>query len=121
MSGSGLLYRATYRGNSVEIGLAGDAELAAIAGSVFPASTRDLLDPWSLVAIRNLDGCRTEVRALGWRVALGNTCVTSVLVGGGMQAWVVSTRAGHAYRLEIEDMPELCPELWSYLTYALRT
>ena len=110
MSGSGLLYRATYRGNSVEIGLAGDAELAAIAGSVFPASMRDVLD-----------GQETEVRALGWRVALGNTCVTSVLVGGGMQAWVVSTRAGHAYRLEIEDMPELCPELWSYLTYALRT
>lgn len=121
MSGSGRLYGATYHGNSVEIGLARDAELAAIAGSVFPASTRDLLDPWSLVAIRNLDGCRTEVHALGWRAALGNTWITSTLVGVDLQMRGVSTRSGYVYRLGTEEVPGPSPELRDHLVYALHT
>ena len=73
MTDSDLPFRATYRGNPVEIGLARDAGLAVIVGCIFPSSTRDLLDAWSLVAIRDADGHGTEVHAPGWRVALGNT------------------------------------------------
>lgn len=116
-----VLFRATYRGNSVSVGHATDAELDAIAAVVDPASARDVLHAWSLVAVRDSESRGTQVHALGWRVALVNTWITSPLVGVDSQARAVSTESGHAYSLELQDGPELAPSLWKHLAYALRT
>ena len=115
-----VLLRAIYRGNSVSVGRATDAELHAIAGPVDPAIARDVLHTWSLVAIRDPDGRGTQVHALGWRVALVNTWITSPLVGVDLQARAISTKSGHTYRLELQDGPELAPALRDHLAYALR-
>ena len=121
MHDGAVLFRATYRRTPASVGHATEAELAAIAGPVNPASARDLLHAWSLIAVRDPVGRGTAVHALGWRVDLGNTWITSVLVGVDLNARAVSTRSGHAYRLELKDGRELAPSLRDHLVYALRT
>ncbi len=121
MSGSDLLFRATSYGNLVEVGLASGAELAVIAGVVEPASARDTLETWSLVAIHHLADRRTEVHALGWRRHLDNTWITSRLVSFDPDTKAVGTQSGHTYRLGTEDVPGLSPELRDHLAYALHT
>ena len=120
MRDDAVLFRAAYRGNPVFIGHATDAELDVIAAVVDAANARDVLHAWSLVAGRDPDGRGIQVHALGWRVALVNTWITSALVGVGLQPQVVSTWSGHAYRLGTEDLPEQYPELRAHLAYALR-
>ena len=80
MTAGRVLFTATHRGQPVTVRHAGADELTALAGPVDPASARDTLDAWSLVAIRNTEAGVGDVRALGWRVALLNSWITSPLV-----------------------------------------
>jgi len=116
-----VLLRAIYHGNSVSVGRATDAELDATAVPIDPAIARDVLNAWSLVAVRDPDGRGTQVHTLGWRVGLGNTWITSALVGVDLQARAVSPKFGHAYRFKLQDGMKLAPSLRDHLGYALRT
>ena len=119
MSGAPL-FRAVHQGGPVTVGHASPEDLAALPGYPDPGSVRDVLERWSLVAIR-FSGDRTEIHALGWRVAERNTWITSPLVAMDMDASMVATRSGHAYRLGTRDGAGVAPGLRSHLAYALRT
>ena len=120
LAGAALLFEATYDGAAVTIGHASEAELATLSGMI-PTKARDGLDPWSLVAIREPGGDAFTMRALGWRVGLANTWITSALRCVDLAAGTVGTSSGHAYTLGGRDTNELHPELRRHLAYALRT
>ena len=115
-----VLFRAAYRGCPVAVGPATEAELAALAPAPGPAP-RDSLERWTLVAIRYDRGRGTQVHALGWGTALGNTWITSVLTGVDAGVGRVATTSRHAYSLGAADGPELDPVLREHLAYALQT
>ena len=119
MSGAPL-FRAVHQGFPVTVGHASPEELAALPACLEPGSVRDVLERWSLVAIR-FPGDRTEIHALGWRVAERNTWITSPLVVVDMDSCIVATRSGHSYRLGTQNGAGVAPGLRSHLEYALRT
>jgi hypothetical protein len=116
-----VLFQVAFRGRSVSVGHATDAELALLAGAVATVDARDELDTWSLIAIRDTAGCGTKLHALGWRAGLLNTWITSPLVTVDLAANTVSTTSGHAYLLGRRDARDLHPVLHGHLAYALRT
>lgn len=120
MADLAVLFRAAYRGCPVAVGPDTEAELAALAPAPGPAP-RDSLERWTLVAIRYDRGRGTQVHALGWRTALGNTWITSALIGVDAGAGMVATRSGHAYALGTAHGPEFDAALREHLAYALRT
>lgn len=115
------IFLASFHGHPVAVHHANTAELAFLSRPLDPASARDLLSVWSLVAIRHSARSEPDIHALGWRVGERNTWITSRLVGVNMKASVVATRSGHAYRLGMPDDAELDPELRGHLAYALVT
>jgi hypothetical protein len=112
-----ILFRAVYRGESVIVNHAKYAEIETLVGIVGPP--RDLLELWSLIAIRV--GSTVDIHALGWRLLLANTWITSSVVAVDLTAGAVRTRSGKAYLLGSPDESELDPELRAHLAYALRT
>lgn len=116
-----VLSRARYRGNPVSVDHATDAELDATTNSPDPASARNLLPAWSLIAVCGLVDRGAEVHALGWRVDLVNTWISSALVGVDLEAQAVSTKSGHAYRLWGKNELKLAPSPRDHLAYALHT
>lgn len=121
MTGTRILFAATYRNQPVTVCHANEAEPKRLAGTVATAATRDELDAWSLVAIRNPAWDVAAVHALGWRPGILNTWITSPLLVVDTVANVVATASRHAYTLGRRDDPELDPELRGPLAYAPRT
>ena len=117
MTDADILFRAVYRGEPVIVTHAKDAEIELFAGEVGPP--RDMLELWSLIAIRC--GSAFDIHALGWRLLLANTWITSSLVAVDLTAGAVRTRSGNNYLLGGRDKSELDPELRAHLAYALRT
>ncbi len=115
------IFLASFHGRPVTVHHANHAELKVLSRPLDPASARDVLSVWSLVAIRHASGLAPDIHALGWREREQNTWITSRLVGVDMEASVVETRSGHAYRLGVPDDMELDPELRGHLGYALVT
>ncbi len=103
------------------VGHATAAELAHLAGSVPGGGARDRLDSWSLVAIRGTGTGAAAVHALGWRIGLLNTWITSALLVVDTGSVAVGTRSGNIYTLGRPDDECLDPELRRHLAYALRT
>src|ERR1700731_3163903 len=117
MTVTDILFRAAYRGEAVIVTHATNAEIELFAGEVGPP--RDMLELWSLIAIRC--GSAFDIHALGWRLLLENTWITSPLLAIDSAAGAVRTRSGHTYLLGCRDKSELDPELRAHLAYALRT
>ena len=115
----GELFQAAYRGRPVVVGQATLEELSVVAQDVDTAGFRDCLERCLLVAIRDPGRPRVNVHALGWRVGLKNTWITSRLLSVDTVRGAVATRSGHVYRLEHADVGELAPELADHLRYAL--
>ena len=113
------LFHASYRGRSVVIARAGTDELAALIQPVEDTVSRDNLDRWSLIAIRDPGRDRVNIHALGWRIILQTTWITSRLVSLDLGAQALATLSGHVYLLGKPDSPELDPELRDHLAYAL--
>ena len=80
-----------------------------------------MLDPWAIVSIRRGDLRGAELHALGWRLTLANTWMTSPLVAVDPDRRMIITASGHAYSLGARDGTELHPLLRDHLGYALRT
>lgn len=79
-----------------------------------------MLERWSFVAVR--DPRRgTGVHALGWRMLLRNTWITSPVLVVDRASGAIRTRSGNAYLLGSRDGSDLDPELREHLAYALRT
>ena len=102
------------------VGHASTEELSVIARSVDAAGCRDCLERWTLVAFRDPGHPQADVHALGWRLALENTWITSRLVAVDALARAVATMSGHVYGLGRADVEELEPELRDHLRHALR-
>jgi hypothetical protein len=117
MTKSEILFRAVFHGDEVIVTHATDAEVELFAGKVGPP--RDMLELWSFIAIRC--GSAFDIHALGWRILLANTWITSPLRAIDLTARAIRTRSGHAYLLGRRDTVELDPELRAHLAYALRT
>ena len=115
----GDLFTVTRRGKPFTVGHATTEELAWLEGGEEPTDVHDVLELWSLIAIRDLAGRRTEIHALGWRAHLQNAWITSALVGVSLDRGQVTTFSGHGYRLLEPDAPGLEPELRRHLVYAL--
>ncbi len=115
-------FRATFQGAPQTIGHATTEEIAALAGQVGVDAAHpldDVLDSWSLVAIRSVSA--TTVHALGWRRRLANTWITSKIVALSTTEGAVRTTSGAAYFLADPDQHELHPKLRAHLIYALTT
>ena len=113
--------KATHRGRPVTAGHATPAEVAALVATSPLEAAIDVLEHWSLIAIRGLGGGGTKVHALGWRQALANTWITSSLVAVDVAVQATRTRSGHVYALgRREDPGRMHPELADHLDYALR-
>jgi hypothetical protein len=117
MTDADILFRAVYRGEAVIVTHAKDAEIELFAGEAGPP--RDKLELWSLIAIRC--GSAFGIHALGWRLRLANTCITSSVVAIDLTAGAVRTWSGKNYLLGSRDESELDPELRAHLAYALQT
>jgi hypothetical protein len=117
MTDADILFRVVYNGDPVVVTHAEDTGIELFAGEVGPA--RDVLELWSLIAIRC--GSAFDIHALGWRLLLENTWITSPLLAVDLTAGAVRTRSGHTYLLGGRDKSELDPELRAHLAYALRT
>jgi hypothetical protein len=111
------LFTATFRGDPVRVTHATAEEIESLAGPI--GNPSDLLELWSLVAI-HFDQL-IEIHALGWRVLLANTWITSPLVGVNLTLDTVLTRSRKIYMLGSRDKPELDPNLRSHLADALKT
>jgi hypothetical protein len=116
MSSTDILFHAVYRDDPVTVTLATNDEIEFLAGPV--GAAEDMLELWSLVAIRM--GLAVEIHALGWRLLVANTWITSPIVAVNLTLGAVRTRSGKVYLLGIRDQPELDPELRAHLGYALR-
>jgi hypothetical protein len=118
---TGELFTATHRGRVKVVGQATENELAAITKPVAVEASRDFLERWSLVAIRDADRPGVEIHALGFRPKLRTTWITSPLTGVDMTSRAVATWSGHVYVLgQADDGPDLNPELRAHLGYALK-
>ncbi|WP_158747679.1 hypothetical protein [Acidisphaera sp. L21] len=117
MSRAALLH-ASHCGRPVEVGVATDAEVAALQAPV-SVKARDMLERWTLIAIRNVSFNGVELHALGWRRGLQNSWITSALTIVDLPARLVATRSGNAYGLAEADVEGLSPELAEHLAYAL--
>ena len=113
------LFQATHRGRRIIVDHASAEELAALSTNSTFGLPRDTLESWSLVALRNLDCHGSKVHALGWRVGLANTWITSALTMVDLPRGLVATQSGHAYSLGEKDCQELEPVLREHLLYAL--
>ena len=116
MSSADLLFEATWHGDAVTVTHATVEEIAFLSGPV--EDGEDLLELWSLIAIRN--GPLSEIHALGWRLLLANLWITSPVVAVNLTLGAIRTESGKTYLLGARDKPELDPELRSHLGYALR-
>lgn len=67
------------------------------------------------------DGRCAALHALGWRVGLANTRITSPLRGVDLAGGAVCTSSGKVSVLGDPDDPELHPLLREHLAHALRT
>lgn len=121
MTEAPLLFEAARRGVPVVVRHVGEAGLAALAGEVGREASLDSLDPWSIVSIGRADGRGATLHALGWRVGLVNTWITSPLRSMDLAAGAVRTSSGKVYALGEPDAPGLHPLLREHLAYALRT
>ena len=121
MTGPILLFGAAKRGVPVAVRHARGTELAALAGEVGREASLDALDTWSIVAIGRADGSGATLHALGWRVGMVNTWITSPLRAVDLAGGAVRTSSGKVYALGEPDDPELHPLLREHLAYALRT
>lgn len=74
---------------------------------------------WSLIAVRT--GLAVEIHALGWRLLLAKTYITSRVVAVDFTVGAVRTRSRKIYLLGARDLPDLDPDLRDHLGYALRT
>jgi hypothetical protein len=122
MTDSDILLRAAYRGGPVTVTHATAEEIEALAGPVSLGDSKlgdDMLELWSLIAIRF--EAAVEIHALGWRVLLANTWVSSRVVAANLTEGIVRTRSGKMYLLGVRDKPDLDPELRAHLAYALKT
>ncbi len=117
MTDAPILFEAVWRGDPVTVTHATQDEIAFLWGGVDSAD--DMLELWSLIAIRS--GPAVELHALGWRLLLANTWITSPLVAVDRTVGAVRTRSGRTYALGVRDKPALDPELRAHLGYALRT
>ncbi len=115
-----VMFSAKHRENRVTIGRADRDEVVALADGNGPEPRRDAIDSWSLIAIRGLSR-GTRVHALGWRVGLANTWITSAIAGLRLGPIAISTASGHAYRLMSPDGAKLRPDLRAHLGHALLT
>ena len=115
------LFGAAKRGAPVIVRHADEAELAALAGEVGRGASIDALDSWSIVSIGRAEGRGATLHALGWRVELLNTWITSPLRAVDLVGRAVRTSSGKAYDLGRPDDPGLHPLLREHLAYALRT
>lgn len=120
MTGAPLLFEAARRGVPVVVRHADRAGLAALAGEVGRKAFLDALDPWSIVSIGRADGCRATLHALGWRVGMLNTWITSPVRTVDLAGRAVRTSSGKVYALGEPDASELHPLLREHLAYALR-
>lgn len=114
------LFSATWHGRAATIGLATRAELGSITSPERPGSVQDVMRPSMLIAVRE-DGCRdVEIHALGWRMSLLTTWITSTLVSIDTARTVIRTSSGRVYGLEDLQDSECIPTLLGHLDYALR-
>ena len=74
------MFRATYRSRPVVIGQATAEELTAVTRNIHTGACRDCLARRTLVAIRDPGRPQVNIHALGWRLALQHTWITSRLV-----------------------------------------
>jgi len=116
MSGADLLFEATWHSDAVTVTHATVEEIAFLSGPV--GEGQDLLEVWSLIAIRN--GPLSEIHALGWRLLLANTWITSPVVAANLTLGAIRTESGKTYLLGVRDQPELDPELRRHLGDELR-
>ena len=121
MTGTLRLFGATRRGVPVIVGHADRAGLATLAGDVGREASLDVLDSWSIVSIGRADGSGATLHALGWRVGLVITWITSPLCAVDLAGEAVRTFSGNVYTLGEADAPGLQPLLRDHLVYALRT
>jgi hypothetical protein len=119
MSDADVLFEATWHGDAVTVTHATVEEIAFLSGPVGDGGGEDLLELWSLIAIRN--GPLSEIHGLGWRLLLANTWITSPVVAANMTLGAIRTESGKTYLLGARDKPQLDPELRRHLAYALRT
>jgi hypothetical protein len=116
----GDLFTVTRRGAVFIVGHATTEELAALEESEDPtAKVQDVVELWSLIAVRDQAGRRTDIHALGWRAHLQSTWITPPLVGVNLNRCQVTTVSGHSFRLLEQDAPGLEPRLRSHLADAL--
>ena len=117
---AGPLFIATYKGHEVVVDVSSSAEVAVLHGPLEPTGVRDILAPWSLVAIRVVGTDERVLHALGWREAEANTWITSALVTVDPVSSLILTSSGRLYRLGVggEGLDAL---LLGHLAYALRT
>lgn len=115
------LLRANFQGDEIEIGPARADEVIRLETDLRGSATRDVIDLWTFVAIRFPPPRVPEVHALGWRVQLQNTWITSALVSVSIQSRRIGTASGHDYSLGTRDGPGLRVELWEHLIYSLQT
>ena len=118
---SEVLFRATCRDRPVVIGRATPDELSTLADPVDLAATRDDIDRWNLIAIRDPSGRGTQIHALGWRRRLENTWITSPIIGINVYPAMVRTSSAHSYGLGEPGGTAMDPELMDHLLFALRT
>lgn len=115
-----ILFSATSRGSRIAVGPATDEELAAIARPILFATAQDVLLPSMLVSIRTAGDLDVAVHALGWRLVLANTWITSRLLAADLESGAVGTWSGKVYTLVGCNSRELPPPLHDHLGYALR-
>jgi hypothetical protein len=110
------LFEASWEGEPVTVTFATADEIELLAGPV--GVVEDMLELWSLVAIRT--GGAVELHALGWRLLLANTYITSPVVAVNLTHGAIRTRSGKTYLLGARDKPQLDRALRCHLGYALR-
>jgi hypothetical protein len=114
--GAEVLFEANWRGEQVTVTHATADEVEFLSGPV--GDGQDLLELWSLIAIRI--GLAVEYHALGWRISVAKTHVTSRVVTVNLTLGAIRTRSGKTYRLGVRDQPDLDPALRNHLGDTLR-
>ena len=117
---TGPLFLASFKGHEVVVDLASGSEVAALDGPLETVGVRNVLSPWSLIAIRVVGTGERVLHALGWREAEENTWITSALVTVDPVSSLILTSSGRLYRLGAGG-GGLDPSLLDHLDYALRT
>ena len=114
------LFRAVYRGLSVEVGHATSEELSRLRNGAPETGARDVLTQWSIIALRYGSGRSTALHALGWRVKLRGVWITSPLLAARAEpGGQVATFSGHFYDLDEPDHSSLALQNRLHLVDAL--